>query len=310
MMRPFLLWLSQRQSIFNFARRNRLANKFASRFVAGETIESAVNAAKELQAKGITASLDMLGESVTQPAEAEQARDTYLAMLRAMQAAGVEVNVSLKLTQMGLDIDPALCERNVRQILVLARELNGFVRLDMEGSPYTQKTLDFFTQRLFTEYRGNVGIVLQSALRRTGDDVADMIRLGARVRLCKGAYLERPDVAYPDKRIVDIEYTKLATRLMTTGNYPGIATHDEFIIWQVKQFATANNVARDRFEFQMLYGIRRDLQHELARDGYRLRVYIPFGTQWYPYLMRRLAERPANIVFILGNVIKEGMRRS
>ena len=310
MMRPFLLWLSQRQSIFNFARRNRLANKFASRFVAGETIESAVNAAKELQAKGITASLDMLGESVTQPAEAEQARDTYLAMLRAMQAAGVEVNVSLKLTQMGLDIDPALCERNVRQILVLARELNGFVRLDMEGSPYTQKTLDFFTQRLFTEYRGNVGIVLQSALRRTGDDVADMIRLGARVRLCKGAYLERPDVAYPDKRIVDIEYTKLATRLMTTGNYPGIATHDEIIIWQVKQFATANNVARDRFEFQMLYGIRRDLQHELARDGYRLRVYIPFGTQWYPYLMRRLAERPANIVFILGNVIKEGMRRS
>ena len=310
MMRPFLLWLSQRQSIFNFARRNRLANKFASRFVAGETIESAVNAAKELQAKGITASLDMLGESVTQPAEAEQARDTYLAMLRAMQAAGVEVNVSLKLTQMGLDIDPALCERNVRQILVLARELNGFVRLDMEGSPYTQKTLDFFTQRLFTEYRGNVGIVLQSALRRTGDDVAAMIRLGARVRLCKGAYLERPDVAYPDKRIVDIEYTKLATRLMTTGNYPGIATHDEIIIWQVKQFATANNVARDRFEFQMLYGIRRDLQHELARDGYRLRVYIPFGTQWYPYLMRRLAERPANIVFILGNVIKEGMRRS
>ena len=309
MMRPFLLWLSQRQSIFNFARRNRLANKFASRFVAGETIESAVNAAKELQAKGITASLDMLGESVTQPAEAEQARDTYLAMLRAMQAAGVEVNVSLKLTQMGLDIDPALCERNVRQILVLARELNGFVRLDMEGSPYTQKTLDFFTQRLFTEYRGNVGIVLQSALRRTGDDVADMIRLGARVRLCKGAYLERPDVAYPDKRIVDIEYTKLATRLMTTGNYPGIATHDEIIIWQVKQFATANNVARDRFEFQMLYGIRRDLQHELARDGYRLRIYIPFGTQWYPYLMRRLAERPANIVFILGNVIKEGMRR-
>ena len=226
-----------------------------------------------------------------------------------MQAAGVEVNVSLKLTQMGLDIDPALCERNVRQILVLARELNGFVRLDMEGSPYTQKTLDFFTQRLFTEYRGNVGIVLQSALRRTGDDVAAMIRLGARVRLCKGAYLERPDVAYPDKRIVDIEYTKLATRLMTTGNYPGIATHDEFIIWQVKQFATANNVARDRFEFQMLYGIRRDLQHELARDGYRLRIYIPFGTQWYPYLMRRLAERPANIVFILGNVIKEGMRR-
>lgn len=310
MMRPFLLWLSQRQSIFNFARKNRLANKFASRFVAGETVESAVAAAKELQTKGITASLDMLGESVTQPAEAERARDTYLAMLKAMQAAGVEVNVSVKLTQMGLDIDPALCERNVRQILALAKDLNGFVRLDMEGSQYTQVTLDFFYQRLFIEYREHVGVVIQSALRRSTDDIAHIIEEGARVRLCKGAYLEKADVAFPDKKDVDAHYVRLMEQLLARGNYPGFATHDQQIVQHAKQFVTEHDIAPDQFEFQMLYGIRRDVQDQLARDGYRLRVYIPFGTQWYPYLMRRLAERPANIVFILGNVITEGMRRS
>ncbi len=310
MMRFTLLWLSKRQSIFNFVRSNGLAKKFASRFVAGETIADAVAAAKELQGRGITVSLDMLGESVTQPAEAEQARDAYLAMLQAMQAAGVEVNVSVKPTQMGLDIDPALCERNIRQILTRAKGLNAFVRLDMEGSPYTQKTLDFFEQRLYTDFRANVGVVIQSALRRSTDDIAALIRLGARVRLCKGAYLEKPDVAFPDKKDVDAHYVRLMETLMTSGNYPGIATHDEQIIARAKAFAAANNIPRDRFEFQMLYGVRRDLQEALAREGYRMRVYIPFGTQWYPYLMRRLAERPANIIFILGNVIKEGKRRT
>ena len=310
MMRPFLLWLSQRQSIFNFARKNRLANNFASRFVAGETIEAAVAAAKELQGKGITASLDMLGESVTRPAEAEQARDTYLAMLKAIKAAGVEVNVSVKLTQMGLDIDPLLCERNVRQILALAKELNGFVRLDMEGSSYTQTTLDFFYQRLYAEYREHVGVVIQSALRRSTADIAHAIEAGARVRLCKGAYLEKADVAYPDKKDVDAHYVRLMEQLLASGNYPGLATHDVQIVSHAKQYVSDHDISNDQFEFQMLYGIRRDVQDELARDGYRLRVYIPFGTQWYPYLMRRLAERPANIVFILGNVIKEGMRRS
>ncbi len=310
MMRFTLLWLSKRQSIFNFVRSNGLAKKFASRFVAGETIADAVAAAKELQGRGITVSLDMLGESVTQPAEAEQARDAYLAMLQAMQAAGVEVNVSVKPTQMGLDIDPALCERNIRQILTMAKGLNAFVRLDMEGSPYTQKTLDFFEQRLYTDFRANVGVVIQSALRRSTDDIAALIRLGARVRLCKGAYLEKPDVAFPDKKDVDAHYVRLMETLMTSGNYPGIATHDEQIIARAKAFAAANNIPRDRFEFQMLYGVRRDLQEALAREGYRMRVYIPFGTQWYPYLMRRLAERPANIIFILGNVIKEGKRRT
>jgi proline dehydrogenase len=310
MMRSILFWLSTRQSIFNFVRRNRLAKKFASRFVAGETIDDAVIAAKELQARGITVSLDVLGESVAKPPEAEQARDTYLGMLKAMQAAGVEVNVSVKLTQMGLDIDAALCERNVRQILGLAKGLGGFVRLDMEGSPYTQKTLDFFSQRLFSDYGATVGVVIQSALRRSTDDVVNLVRLGARVRLCKGAYLEKPDVAYADKKDVDAHYVRLMEHLLTDGNYAGIATHDEQIIAHAKAFASKNSIARDRFEFQMLYGVRRDLQEALARDGYRMRVYIPFGTQWYPYLMRRLAERPANIVFILGNVIREGARRS
>ena len=310
MMRSFLFWLSTRQSIFNFARRNPLARKFASRFVAGESIADAVAAASALRARGITASLDMLGESVASPAEAEQARDTYLAMLHAMKAAGVEVNVSVKLTQMGLDIDPDLCERNVRAILGLAKGLDGFVRLDMEGSPYTQRTLDFFEHRLVGDYGAHTGVVIQAALRRSTDDIAALTRLGARVRLCKGAYLEKPEIAFPDKKDVDSHYVLLMERLLQSGNYPGIATHDEAIIAHVKQFAEQHAVPRDRFEFQMLYGVRRDLQEQLAREGYRLRVYIPFGTQWYPYLMRRLAERPANIVFIFGNVIKEGFRRA
>jgi proline dehydrogenase len=310
MMRSFLLWLSTRQSVFNFTRRNRVARKFASRFVAGESVADAVNAAVALKARGITASLDMLGESVARPAEAEQARDTYLGMLQAMHAADVEVNVSVKLTQMGLDIDEDLCEQNVRAILGLAKGLAGFVRLDMEGSPYTQRTLDFFEHRLFSKYGATTGVVIQAALRRSTDDIANLIRLDARVRLCKGAYLEKPDVAFPDKKDVDAHYIRLLELLMSKGNYPGIATHDEAIIAHAKQFAIEHEIPRDRFEFQMLYGVRRDLQDDLAREGYRLRVYIPFGTQWYPYLMRRLAERPANIVFIFGNVIKEAVRRS
>lgn len=310
MMRSFLFWLSTRQSIFNFMRRNRLARKFASRFVAGESFDDAVAAARKLMPRNIAASLDMLGESVARPAEAEQARNTYLKMLQAMQAAGVEVNVSVKLTQMGLDIDPDLCERNVRAILGLAKGLSGFVRLDMEGSPYTQRTLDFFEHRVFRDYGAHTGVVIQAALRRSTDDIASLIRMGARVRLCKGAYLEKPEIAFPAKKDVDAHYVRLMEQLLTTGNYPGIATHDEAIIAHATQFVAQHGIPRDRFEFQMLYGVRRDLQERLAREGYRMRVYIPFGTQWYPYLMRRLAERPANIVFILGNVVKEGVRRT
>ena len=306
-MRQSLLWLSEQRRVFDFVRRNRLARKFASRFVAGETIDQAVTAAGELAQRGITASLDLLGESVTVEAEAVAARDQYLQMLDRLAQAGREVNVSVKLTQMGIDIDENLCQANMTRILDKARSLRGFVRLDMEGSEYTQKTLDFFTQRLFDNYRENCGVVIQSALRRSEADIGDLIRLKARVRLCKGAYLESPTVAFPDKKDVDRNYVQLMERLLREGNYPGIATHDEKIIQHARQFTQREQIGSERYEFQMLYGVRRDLQARLKQAGYNMRVYIPFGTQWYPYLMRRLAERPANIAFILGNLVKESV---
>ena len=309
-MRQGILWLSERQGIFNFVRRNGLARKFASRFVAGETIDSAVAAARDLAARGITASLDLLGESVTVEAEAVAARDQYLAMLERMAAAGGEVNVSVKLTQMGLDIDEELCAANVLRILDKAQRVNGFVRLDMEGSDYTQRTLDFFEQRLLDRFGRHCGVVIQSMLRRSEADVARLIAMRARVRLCKGAYLEPPAVAFPDKADVDRNYVTLMERLLSAGTYPGIATHDQAIIAHAREFVRRESIGADRFEFQMLYGVRRDLQHALVRGGHRMRVYVPFGTQWYPYLMRRLAERPANIAFILGNVVRESVHRS
>jgi len=306
-MRQGLLWLSEQRRIFNFVRRNGLARRFASRFVAGETIESGVVAARELAARGITASLDFLGESVKEEREAVAARDQYLRMLDSMAVAGVEVNVSVKLTQMGLDIDEDLCAANLTQILEKAGAAGGFVRLDMEGSAYTQRTLDFFKQRLLERFGRHCGVVIQAMLRRSEADVADLIAHGARVRLCKGAYLEPSTVAFPDKADVDRSYVTLMERLLAEGNYPGIATHDDVIIRHAQGFVQRNRIGPDRFEFQMLYGVRRDLQARLHRGGHRMRVYIPFGTQWYPYLMRRLAERPANIAFILGNVVKESV---
>ena len=306
-MRQGLLWLSEQRRIFDFVRRNGLARRFASRFVAGETIDTGVAAAAELATHGITASLDLLGESVREAPEAVAARDQYLLMLDRMAATGVEVNVSVKLTQMGLDIDPELCAANLARILEKARQVGGFVRLDMEGSDYTQGTLDFFRDRLLDPFGGHCGVVIQAMLRRSAADVADLIAVRARVRLCKGAYLEPPDVAFPDKADVDRSYVTLMERLLLEGNYPGIATHDEAIIRHAVRFAQRNGIAPERFEFQMLYGVRRDLQNRLRRAGHRMRVYIPFGTQWYPYLMRRLAERPANIAFILGNVVKESV---
>jgi proline dehydrogenase len=304
-MRQGLLWLSEQRRIFNFVRRNRLARKFASRFVAGETIDQAVAAAGELAQRGITASLDLLGESVTVESEAVAARDQYLDMLDRLARAGREVNVSVKLTQMGLDINEDLCQSNMSLILEKAKTLRGFVRLDMESSEYTQKTLDFFTQRLFQTYGEHCGVVIQSALRRSEADINDLIALKARVRLCKGAYLEPATVAFPDKKDVDRSYVSLMERLLREGNYPGIATHDERIIEHALQFTRREQIDSRRFEFQMLYGVRRDLQGRLRQAGYNMRVYIPFGTQWYPYLMRRLAERPANIAFILGNLVRE-----
>ncbi len=306
-MRQGLLWLSERQGIFNFVRRNGLARKFASRFVAGETIEDGVAAARELSRRGITPSLDLLGESITAEAAAAVARDLYLQMLDRMAESGVEVNVSVKLTQMGLDIGDEICHANMVRILEKAKALGGFVRLDMEGSDYTQKTLDFFAERLFPTYGRHCGVVIQSMLRRSEDDVEQLIALRARVRLCKGAYLEPPSVAFPDKADVDRSYVRLMHRLMRDGNYPGLATHDEAIIGQAREFARSEGIGSERFEFQMLYGVRRDLQHRLRQAGFNMRVYIPFGTQWYPYLMRRLAERPANIAFLLGNMVRESI---
>ena len=306
-MRQGLLWLSERQGIFNFVRRNGLARKFASRFVAGETIDTGVQAAVDLATRGITSSLDLLGESVTAESEAVAARDHYLQMLDRMAAAKVEVNVSVKLTQMGLDIGEELCAANMLAILDKAKALGGFVRLDMEGSDYTQRTLDFFRNRLYERYGAHCGVVIQSMLRRSERDIEDLIALRARVRLCKGAYLEPPSVAFPDKADVDRNYVKLMQRLLSAGNYPGLATHDESIIGQARAFAGRERIGTDRYEFQMLYGVRRDLQTRLRRAGHNMRVYIPFGTQWYPYLMRRLAERPANIAFVLGNMLKESV---
>ncbi len=306
-MRQGLLWLSEQQGVFNFVRRNGLARRFASRFVAGESIDQGVEAARELSRRGITASLDLLGESVTAEAAAVAARDQYLRMLDRMAASGAEVNVSVKLTQMGLDISEALCVANMTAILEQAAALHGFVRLDMEGSDYTQRTLDFFRRRLFDRFGAHCGVVIQSMLRRSEQDVEDLIAMQARVRLCKGAYLEPPAVAFPEKADVDQTYVRLMERLLVAGNYPGLATHDEAIIAHARDFTRRQGIATDRFEFQMLYGVRRDLQEALRRAGYRLRVYIPFGTQWYPYLMRRLAERPANIAFFLGNIVRESV---
>ena len=307
-MRRAILWMSRQPRLFRFVRRNRLARRFASRFVAGETADDAVAAATALRHRGITTTLDVLGESVSEAASATAAADEYLAVLNRMATAGVEVNVSVKPTQMGLDLDPALCERNFRRILDRARELRGFVRIDMESSAYTQRTLGMFA-RLHDTYGDGVGVVIQAALRRSTEDVERLVARRGRVRLCKGAYLEPDTVAYPDKADVDAHYRRLMERLLAAGQYPAIATHDERIIRQTQAFAESNRIDRTRFEFQMLYGVRRDLQDQLKKAGWRVRVYVPFGNQWYPYLMRRLAERPANIAFILGSVLREGLSR-
>jgi proline dehydrogenase len=311
MLRSALLYLSDQQQIFKFVRNNRVAKSFANRFVAGETVDTALAAVTRLNARDITASLDLLGESVHNEAEARAAGEAYISMLDRIHEQKADANVSVKLTAMGLDISEDLCVANMQKILQRARDCASFVRIDMESSEYTQRTLDLFEQRLYPAYRENVGVVLQSYLYRTFADVERAISMKARVRLCKGAYKEPETVAFPDKKAVDANYVRCMHELMLKGNYPGIATHDEAIIREAKRFAKANDVAPDRYEFQMLYGVRRDLQDRLVREGYRMRVYVPFGTQWYPYLMRRLAERPANLAFLTGNVFKEmvGKRR-
>jgi proline dehydrogenase len=311
MLRSAFLYLAGQQQIFKFVRNNRLAKSFANRFVAGETLDSALTAVARLNSRGCTASLDLLGESVHNEAAAQAAGEAYITMLDRIHEQKADANVSVKLTAMGLDISEDLCIATMHKILARARDCSSFVRIDMESSEYTERTLDLFERRLYPAYPQSVGIVLQSYLFRTFADVERAILIKARVRLCKGAYKEPETVAYPDKKDVDSSYIRCMHELMLHGNYPGIATHDEAIIKEAKRFAKENNISPDRFEFQMLYGVRRDLQDKLVREGYRMRVYVPFGTQWYPYLMRRLAERPANVAFLTGSMFKEmvGKRR-
>src|SRR5262245_38277188 len=309
MLKAAFLWLSEQPSIFRFVRENWVARKLASRFVAGETVDAAIAALRDLNGSNLSASLDLLGESVLHAEEAERACRTYLDVLDRIHAAKANANVSVKLTQMGLDIDEQLCLRNMRAIIGKAKQYDSFVRIDMEQSSYTARTLQLFTDVLYPEFGNAVGVVLQSYLRRTAADVDAMIALGARVRLCKGAYKEPEDVAFPDKKDVDANYVACMERLLERGNYPGIATHDGKIIAHAKSFAARHAIPPARYEFQMLYGVRRDLQNKLRREAFNMRVYVPFGTHWYPYLMRRLAERPANVAFITANMLKESVHR-
>ncbi len=309
MLRAAFLWLSEQPRIFRFVRKNRLARKLASRFVAGETIDEAITTLRDLNNSNLSASLDLLGESVLHADEAQRACRTYLDVLDRIRATSANANVSVKLTQMGLDIDEQLCLANMRAIIGKAKQFDSFVRIDMEQSGYTAKTIALFKDIFYPEFGNAVGVVLQSYLRRTTADVHTMIGLGARVRLCKGAYQEPEDVAFPQKRDVDANFIDCMEQLMERGNYPGIATHDQQIIDHAKAFAKQKKLPLERFEFQMLYGVRRDLQYRLRREGYNMRVYVPFGTHWYPYLMRRLAERPANIAFITSSIIKEWTTR-
>jgi proline dehydrogenase len=308
MLRKTLLYLSERRKLHSFAVKNPLARRFASRFVAGETLDTAVAAVRELNGRGISASLDVLGESVTSVEEARASAAMVARTQERIAAERLDCNVSVKLTQMGLDLDAALCIENMRRILERGRDLGMFVRIDMESSAHTQRTLDLFERDFLPAHGDRVGIVLQSYLRRTAADVERLIGVRARVRLCKGAYDEPAAVAFPAKADVDRNYAALTERLLEHGNYPAVATHDPALISHTRRFAGSKGIAPSRFEFQMLYGVRRDLQEELRRAGFRVRVYVPFGTHWYPYFMRRMAERPANIAFILGNIVKESLR--
>lgn len=281
----------------------RKPTSFAHRFIAGETIEEALVATRELQAQGLGLTLDLLGESVATLDEARAASQGYTRIIETIVASGVERNISLKLTQLGLDLDRAHTVDNLRRILDLAQQHEFFVRIDMENSPYTDATLDIFETVWQLGYR-NVGTVLQSCLFRSDADLARLNALGARVRLVKGAYKEPSDVAHQQKSDVDAAFVRMAETLLRDGNYPAIATHDEAMIAATNAYASKTGVAKDRYEFQMLFGIRRDLQTSLVRDGYRVRLYVPFGTQWFPYFMRRLGERPANVGFVLKGILK------
>jgi len=279
-------------------------DSFARRFIAGERVEEAIEAARALQSRGLRLTLDYLGESVRTRSEADAAVQEYVHLIEVIVASGIERNISLKLTQLGVDIDRATCVENLRRILEPAQRHEFFVRLDMENSAYTDVTLDVF-ETLWNQGYRNIGAALQSYLYRTEADARRMNALGARVRLVKGAYKEPASVAYQDKADVDAAYVRLMRLLLDEGHYPAIATHDEAILEQTRAYAAERGIPTDRYEFQMLYGIRRDLQASLVARGYRMRVYVPFGRQWFPYFMRRLGERPANIGFVIRGILRE-----
>ena len=302
MLKDTLLYMARQERIRRFVSHNGFARRAARRFVAGETLDEAMAVATSLNRQHISVSLDHLGENVTDAAEARAAAQDYITILDRITDAGADANISVKLTALGLDLSADLCRENLTRLMRRAAELAIFVRVDMEGSAYTQATIDMVLalRRDFD----NIGTVVQSMLYRTPADVARLIECRTRVRLVKGAYLEPVSVAYPKKADVDAHYIECMHALLECGVYPAIATHDERIIAEARRFAAHKEIAAARFEFQMLYGIRRDLQVRLARDGYNVRVYVPYGTQWYPYLTRRLAERPANLMFIAGNVFR------
>jgi proline dehydrogenase len=304
-LRALFISLSESRSLRAIAEKSAIGRRISTRFVAGTQVEDVLRATKAINQAGATVSIDNLGENVTNVEEARESAGLYHQLLDDIARLGLKANISLKLTHMGLDIDEKLARELVAGLVAKAASLKSFVRVDMEGSPYTQRTLDFVHElHRMPGNRGVVGTVIQSYLHRSEEDVNDLLAQGIRIRLCKGAYKEPPEIAFQKKSEVDANYVKLMKILMKSGIYHGLATHDEAIIKEAKAFATREKIARDSFEFQMLHGIRRDLQQQLVRDGWGMRVYIPFGTEWYPYFMRRLAERPANVFFIVKNFFR------
>jgi proline dehydrogenase len=299
--------LSESRSLRAAAEKSAIGQRLSSRFVAGTQVEDVLKVASKLNQKGITATVDNLGENVTNVEEARASAQLYHQLLDQIAARKLQANVSLKLTHMGLDVDENLARELVTGLVQKAAGMTppNFVRVDMEGSPYTQRTLDFVHElHRMPGNAGRVGTVIQSYMLRAGADIEKLLADGIRIRLCKGAYKEPPDIAFQKKSDVDANYVKLMKMLLKSGIYHGLATHDENIINAAKAFASQEKIPRDAFEFQMLHGIRRDLQRGLVRDGWRMRVYIPFGTEWYPYFMRRLAERPANVLFLARNLLR------
>jgi proline dehydrogenase len=302
--RSALLYLAKQEKLKDFAARFSLFRNLTTRFIAGDTIDEAVAAIRELNAHRCSASFDHLNESVGSMEETEGEVQEYLNVLAKIDESGISSNVSIKLSQFGLLIDPELAYRNARRVVEDAARRGNFVRVDMEGSNVTQATIDIF-KRLRAEFGLNdVGIVLQSYLRRTYDDAQELVKIPARIRICKGAYNEPPEVAFPDKKDTDENYIRVMKLLLSSGTYHGIATHDPNMINATIRYARDENIGKEAFEFQMLYGIRRNLQEKLAGEGYNMRVYVPYGKHWYPYFMRRLAERPANVWFVLKNLWK------